>query len=114
MNPFESLLLMLKIVFDGSTTISEDQYHDVVACMRRYNTKRLSTAIEQTALRAAGFPVTYHPCNHMERIRFCTVFGEPDATLQDLLAHQNAMRASVMPGAEPQGSDGSGRETSCA
>lgn len=44
--------------------------------MRDYNAVRQPPEIEQAMLTDSGFPVTYHPCNHMERIRFSVVFGE--------------------------------------
>lgn len=83
-NQFMVLLRMLKVLFEGPT-VSEDQYHDVITCMRRYDTDRVPVETEQAALLEIGYPVTYHPCDHMERIRFCTVFGKPSANLKRLL-----------------------------
>ena len=89
MNRFARLLRALEAALPA--TVSEDQYHALVAAMRAYDAHRLPADIEKRTLAEAGWPQTYHPCDHLERIRFSLVFGpDPDARVQRALDDMNA------------------------
>lgn len=82
---FAALVLMLDTMF-SEQVVSEAQYHEVVRCMRDYDAARQSPEVERAVLAEAGWPSTYHPCDHMERIRFFVILGgESNETLQHLL-----------------------------
>lgn len=70
---FGILIDMLIVAFN--VTVSKSDYHDVVQCMRMYDTRRATLESKREELRRRGWPVTYHPCEHMEKIRFCMTFG---------------------------------------
>ena len=84
MNGFMVTMLMVDAVF--RRVVSEDQYHDVVERLRRYDTDRVPVETERAILHEMGYPESYHPCDHMERIRFCITFGKPDPGLASLLS----------------------------
>ena len=65
--------------------VSEEDYYKIVDLLRKYI--REDTTAEQHELAIRGFPSSYHPCDHMERIRFGMTFGGKDnAVLKDLFA----------------------------
>ena len=106
MNRFARLLYLLELAFPA--TVSEDQYHALVACMRAYDADRLPADVEKRTLAESGWPETYHPCDHMERIRFSLVFGpEPDARLQRALD-------DVVAVADPKKNSGTQYQWSCS
>lgn len=80
---FSVLLDMLKIAFrEGS---SEEQYHEVVKCLRAYRSCPADKKSEKMVLLQKGWPPHYHPCHHMENIRWGICFGNVNAKLQELL-----------------------------
>jgi hypothetical protein len=56
------------------TPVSEMDYHNLVKILRHYDNHRQSPQDEQEVLTRVGWPHTYHPCDHMENIRFVLVF----------------------------------------
>ena len=70
---FSLLIDMLTEAF--TTPISEMDYHSIVKCLRHYDTNRESQETECKVLRENRWPVTYHPCDHMENIRFGMCMG---------------------------------------
>ena len=64
---------MLKIAF--SEPVDENDYHNIVAYLREYAKNRESVENEKKVNESNGYPPDYNPCEHMERIRFCMVFG---------------------------------------
>lgn len=77
-NRFRLQLDMLKESF--SNPVSENDYHEIVGCLRDYSTNRCDPTIEAHELREHGFPSDYHPCDHLERIRFAMTFNSKDNT----------------------------------
>jgi hypothetical protein len=47
----------------------------MVKILRHYDTRRQSPEDEQAILARVGWPLTYHPCDHMENIRWGCVFS---------------------------------------
>ena len=70
---------MLDILVEAfSNPISERDYRDIVEALREYSSHRDNRAVELLELTRSGYPKTYHPCDHMENIRFALCFGEED------------------------------------
>jgi hypothetical protein len=63
---------MLRVA--ASTPVSEMDYHKIVQILRHYDKHRQSPQDEQEVLARVGWPATYHPCDHMEKIRFVLLF----------------------------------------
>lgn len=76
MTTFGILLDILKEAFQNP--VSEKDYHMIVDSLKNYNFNRNDKESEVNELKNKGWPLTYHPCDHMERIRFAMVFGEKD------------------------------------
>lgn len=76
MTRFGIILDILSESFHG--IISEQDYVNIVNLLRDYDRSRDDTSIEKQELVDRGWPLNYHPCDHMERIRFATVFGKDD------------------------------------
>ena len=84
---FTLLLSLLEHVFRSGTVVSEDNYHDVVRCMRDYEEKgRAAASDEREMMNTLGWPEQYHPCDHMENIRFCLVFGSENLIVSRCVA----------------------------
>ena len=65
--------------------VSEEDYYKIVELLRNYI--REDPTAEQHELAIRGYPAHYHPCDHMERIRFAMTFGGKDnAVLKDLFS----------------------------
>lgn len=65
--------------------VSEHDYTTIVGILRDYSCNRNSIVVEQHELTIRKFPPGYHPCDHMENIRFAMVFGENNnIIIQDL------------------------------
>ena len=83
---FGNILDMLIYAFKNTVSV-----HDcamIVDTLRDYEKTRPDApcADEQRELSRVGYPLDYHPCEHMDRIRFCMVFGENDNEhIQDML-----------------------------
>lgn len=79
--------ILLDILIESfSKNVSERDYHMIVNALREYDSSRCDTETEQRELAAHGYPLTYHPCDHMERIRSAMTFGEIDnPRVQELL-----------------------------
>lgn len=69
---FGQLLEMLQYAFSHGVT--EQNYHDIVACLRDYDNHRDPVDVEKSELHQKKFPLTYHPCDFMENIRWGFVF----------------------------------------
>jgi hypothetical protein len=83
-NNFGILLDILTEAFHN--TVSENDYQMILETLRQYSQSRCDIATEQYELVTRGWPLTYHPCDHKERIRFAMYFGEKDNThIQELL-----------------------------
>lgn len=83
---FARLLLLLRHVFSNGTVVSEDNYHDIVHCMRDYQEGgRAAATEERQMMNTLGWPAHYHPCDYMENIRFCLVFGSHNPTITMLV-----------------------------
>lgn len=74
MTKFHVLAEMLRAAFNSSC-VSEDNYHDIVRCMRQCSPvyRDLDPKEEDDMLRALG--VRYNPFEHYENIRFGLVIG---------------------------------------
>lgn len=86
-----ALVAALHAAFAGE--VSELDYHNLVRCMREYKSGmspegsdrvKLGEA-EVRCITAVGWPATYNPFDHMERIRFCLAFGNSNARVRELL-----------------------------
>lgn len=74
---FSLLVEMLDRAFRGGNSVSQDNYHDMVWCLRTYDTSgRARQNEERKVLLRHGWPTSYHPCDHMERIRWGMCFGD--------------------------------------
>lgn len=60
------------------TLVSEKDYYEIVDILQEYSDNRDDVSIEQQELKQKGWPLTYHPCDHMQRLRFAMTFGESD------------------------------------
>jgi hypothetical protein len=82
---FGKLLDVLSIAF--RFPVSERDYHDIVCLLRDYDDSgRTSVDEERSELERRGWPVTYHPCDHMENVRWGMVFGSEDnARIREML-----------------------------
>lgn len=67
MSRFGALLDILKYCFENKISVKD--YHNIVNCIRSYDSKREDISIEIIELKRIGYPLTYHPCDHMENIR---------------------------------------------
>ena len=56
--------------------VSENDYHNIVNAIREYSNAREDNEQHELAIR--GLPLTYHPCDHNERIRHSMVFTDKD------------------------------------
>lgn len=83
---FRALLDALLVGFNGNP-ISEADYHAIVYRLRIYEmavernnekSTRAAAAIELPVLQDVGLPVTYHPCDHMENVRWGFNFTSDD------------------------------------
>jgi hypothetical protein len=86
MSRFSQLLRILDCAF--TTGMSEQNYHDIVRCLRDYRDKPDPPNIERYELQQLGWPVDYHPCDHMENIRWGTVLlgeGQSNRALNEKL-----------------------------
>jgi len=63
---------MLDCAFNDGMT--EHNYHNVVKCLKNYVKNPDPRTIEVYALHQKNWPLTYHPCDHMENIRWGTFF----------------------------------------
>ena len=75
-NRFGLLLEILTEAFQAP--VSEEDYYNIIAALRAYDTQRCTQKEEQTELKARGWPLTYHPCDNMERLRYAFVFAPED------------------------------------
>lgn len=81
---FKLLVKILITAFNNGCT--EGQYRKIVRCLRDYNADRDSQTQEKNILEREGWPSTYHPCDHMENIRWGLCFTpEKNFALQALL-----------------------------
>lgn len=78
-NSFGILLDILKEAF--TTHASEKDYHMIVEVLRKYVDSPCDTSVEHDELAKRGWPLTYHPCHHMERIRYAIQFSRHDNLL---------------------------------
>ena len=82
---FSIILDILQEAFNS--LVSERDYHMIVACLREYSASEHNADIEKSELARRGWPLDYHPCEHMERLRFAFVFGgEDNPRIQHALA----------------------------
>jgi hypothetical protein len=86
MTVFGYLLDIVQEVIESP--VSERDYHAVVSCLRAYTAIGMHDAAnEQFELQRRGWSLSYHPCKHMENIRFAMTFDEGDnARLHGLMA----------------------------
>jgi hypothetical protein len=70
---FAIILEILRAAFTGQ--IDEDDYYKLIECLRMYSNNRDNVYTEQKVLQDYSFPLHYHPCDHMERLRFAFTFG---------------------------------------
>lgn len=81
---FGIILDILKEAF--STPVSERDYYRIVEVLRNYKLNPCEPTTEQEELVARKWPLHYHPCDHMENIRFGLCFcGEDNIRIQELL-----------------------------
>ena len=73
---FGVILDILKEAF--TSPVSERDYYRIVAAVEAYGENRCSREEEQEDLMVRGFPLDYHPCEHMENLRFGMVFCSED------------------------------------
>jgi hypothetical protein len=71
MSRFSKILQILDCAFTSGMT--QQNYHDIVICLRDYHDRPDPPSIEEYELQQLGWPVDYHPCDHMENIRWGTV-----------------------------------------
>ncbi len=95
----ELLLRMLKVAF--TEPIAVDDYMAVVERMRRLGAtqQNVTTADDARVIAAFGWPASYNPFEHMERIRFACVFvSVPNPALPALLvAFDDVMPIAQLP-----------------
>jgi hypothetical protein len=86
---FGTILDMLRIAFESPVSLKD--YHDIVSCLRAYDSEgRSDVSNERLELNRLGWPDTYHPCDHMENIRFGLMFvPEDNIRVRDRLAACN-------------------------
>ena len=93
---FEAVLRMLACAFRSA--VSEMDYHDIVQCLRVYRQSPDPIEDEHRLLLAIGWPITYHPCDHMENIRWCMCFAESnDEVRQSIVAFHAFDYSSSLP-----------------
>lgn len=94
MSAFGSLLDILKAAF--ATTVSVPTYVKIVDFILEYGASEFSRdpLSERAELVRVGYPVTYHPCDHNEKIYRGLCFGEDqDATLLAMIEkHEKCSR----------------------
>ncbi len=74
---FGALLDMLRVAFQSPVSIQD--YQDIVSCLRCYEADgRALKSEEHTELDRLGWSTQYHPCDHMENLRFGLVFAPDD------------------------------------
>lgn len=76
---FSLLIDMLARAFrggPGDSSVSQGNYTDIVWCLRKYDENRAPVEDEHKVLERQGWPTSYHPCDHMERIRWGMTFGD--------------------------------------
>ena len=83
---------MLKIAFKNP--VSESNYHDIVQCLREYDKMRDPVETEKHQLRLHGWPETYHPCDHMDNVRWGFVFV--DVSNKDILEGEVSASISMI------------------
>lgn len=86
---------MLSRAFDGKNAVSQGNYEDIVRCMRAYDGERAAPTEERAVLASRGWPITYHPCDHMERVRFCMTFDEASDSKIDACVRRFGIEPSV-------------------
>lgn len=90
MTKFSIIIDMLKIAF--SEPIDENDYNTILVCLREYAENRESLENEMKVNESNGYPIDYNPCDHMERIRFCIVFGSiPNSKIKTCLWEWNSI-----------------------
>jgi hypothetical protein len=77
---FGVIIDILEIAF--SNPVSESDYHNIVRCLREYDRLRDPEETERYQLRIRGWPEDYHPCEHMENVRWGFAFV--DVSNQDV------------------------------
>lgn len=79
--------IILDVLIEAfKNSVSEQDYCNIVKILREYTNSRENLEIEQDELKNRGYPLDYHPCDHMERIRFAMTFGKYNNTrINDLL-----------------------------
>ena len=81
---FALLIEMLCAVFESGS--NEEEYHTIVNCMHDYNTCRDEPITEKDVLVGKGWPTNYHPCDHMENIRWGICFmDQPNPLVEELI-----------------------------
>jgi hypothetical protein len=77
-NKFGIILDMLKESFQNPVSVNDCCM--IVDCMREYAKTRpeITSSDEERELARIGYPLTYHPCDHMERVRFAMHFRDED------------------------------------
>lgn len=74
MSQFGTILDILMEAFKNP--VSEQDYHNIVELLRAYKRDDVMKEQEMKELSIREFPLTYHPCDHMERIRFAMTFTQ--------------------------------------
>ena len=79
--------ILLDILMEAfRNPVSETDYYTIVQVLQDYTEARSDTIQEQEELAKRGLPINYHPCDHMERIRFGMVFGNNrNSRIKDLV-----------------------------
>lgn len=75
---FSIILDMLNNAF--TNPINETEYHGIVECLRIYSSNQDPIDVQQEELKKRGWPLNYHPCDHMENIRHAFTFVPNDQT----------------------------------
>ena len=61
-----------------ASPVSENDYHDIVRCIRIYEASSEDRSIEPSVLAEKGWPPSYDVCAVAERLRFAFVFQPLD------------------------------------
>ena len=69
---FENIIAALNHAFGIPVTMND--YIMLVDCVRQYGLNRAEKEDEVVVLRKYGFPESYHPCDHIENLRFGLCF----------------------------------------
>ena len=83
---FGVIIDILAIAFNN--VVSQGDYYRIVKCLRDYDKQRDPVEVERYQLEIRGWPVNYHPCDHMENVRWGFCFSSVSNKAVDNLLTQ--------------------------